>query len=244
MKQKIDHFNEDTNTQRRDFVKKSLIITFSGAAGIRLLSGCKDNDEKEEGEGQEVSPPEDLMQEHGLLNRVLLIYDTCKTHLVNKTAFPKEALSNAANIIRTFVEDYHEKQEENYLFPRFQKANQLTDLVSVLLQQHQAGRRLTDQIIQLTKSQTVTDAENQQLIQLLTLFNTMYRPHEAREDTVLFPAFRKIVSKNEYDSLGEEFENNEHKLFGNDGFEAMVNKVAAIEKSLGIYELSQFTPQV
>jgi hypothetical protein len=60
----------------------------------------------------------------------------------------------------------------------------------------------------------------------------------------LFPAFRKIVSKNEYDSLGEEFEKNEHKMFGRGGFESMVNKVANIEKSLGIYELSQFTPHV
>jgi len=72
----------------------------------------------------------------------------------------------------------------------------------------------------------------------------MYRPHEAREDTMLFPAFRRLVSRNEYDSLGEEFEDNEHKLFGNDGFETMVNKVADIEKSLGIYELSQFTPKI
>jgi hemerythrin-like domain-containing protein len=243
MEHEPNHFNENANTNRRSFVKQGFIVTVSGVAGISLLSGCKDKDEKEEGEGQEVSPPEDLMQEHGLLNRILLIYDTCRTHLTNKTTFPKEAIGKAANIIRTFVEDYHERQEENYLFPRFQKANQLTDLVNVLLQQHQAGRRLTDQIMQLTKSQTATEAENQKLIQLLTSFNAMYRPHEAREDTVLFPAFRKIVSKHEYDSLGEEFENNEHKLFGEDGFETMVNKVADIEKSLGIYELSQFTPR-
>ena len=227
---------------RRDFVKNSLLI--AGMAGLGLMA-CKDKEEKEsEGEGQEVSPPEDLMQEHGLLNRILLIYDACRIHLVNKENFPKEALSNAAGIIRTFVEDYHEKQEEQYLFPRFQKANQLTDLVQVLLQQHQAGRRLTDELLQLAKSQKATEAEQQRMIQLLTSFNNMYRPHEAREDTILFPAFRKIVSRNEYDSLGEEFENNEHKLFGADGFEMMVSKVAAIEKSLNIYELSQFTPQV
>jgi hemerythrin-like domain-containing protein len=244
MEQETNHFDENINSNRRNFVKQGLIVTVSSLAGISLLSGCKNKDEKEEGEGQKVSPPEDLMQEHGLLNRILLIYDTCSTHLSHKTSFPKEAIGNAANIIRTFVEDYHEKQEENYLFPRFKKANQLTDLVNVLLQQHQAGRRLTDQIMQLTKPHTATEAENQKLLQLLTSFNTMYRPHEAREDTVLFPAFRKIVSKNEYDSLGEEFENNEHKLFGEDGFETMVNKVADIEKSLGIYDLSQFTPQV
>ena len=230
--------------QRRNFIKNGFMLTLSGATGLSLLSGCKGKDEKEEeGEGQKVSPPEDLMQEHGLLNRVLLIYDTCRIHLIIKKDFPKEALSNAAGIIRTFVEDYHEKQEENYLFPRFQKANQLMDLVQILLQQHSAGRVITERIMQLSKSASPSDTENQNLIKLLTDFNTMYRPHEAREDTVLFPAFRKIVSKNEYDSLGEEFENNEHKLFGNEGFETMVAKVAEIEKSLGIYELGQFTPK-
>jgi hemerythrin-like domain-containing protein len=241
MENRNQELYENTQTDRRSFVKKGLMVTFSGVAGLGLLSGCKD---KEEDEGQEVSPPEDLMQEHGLLNRILLIYDTCRVQLISKTSFPKEALGNAAGIIRTFVEDYHEKQEENYLFPRFQKANRLTDLVNVLLQQHQAGRTITDQILQLTRSRSTTEAENQKLIQLLGSFNAMYRPHEAREDTVLFPAFRKIVSRHEYDSLGEEFENNEHKKFGEDGFETMVNKVAGIEKTLGIYDLAQFTPKL
>lgn len=184
------------------------------------------------------------MQEHGVLKRVLLIYDTRRMHFLNKESFPVDAITKGANIIRTFVEDYHEKQEENYLFPRFKKANQLTDLVAVLYQQHQAGRKVTDEIMQISGHANRTDAENQRLIQLLLAFNTMYNPHEAREDTVLFPAFRKLVSKNEYDSLGEEFENNEHKLFGKDGFETMVNKVADIEKQLGIYELAQFTPKL
>ena len=40
----------------------------------------------------------------------------------------------------------------------------------------------------------------------LRAFIRMYNPHEAREDTVLFPGFRKIVSGHEYDSLGEDFE--------------------------------------
>lgn len=243
MEQPKEQFNDGGYSHRRDFVKKGLVVTLAGVSALSLLPGCKEKEDDDE-EGQKVSPPEDLMQEHGLLNRVLLIYDTCRTQLINKTSFPKEALSNAANVIRTFVEDYHEKQEEQYLFPRFQKAEQLTDLVHILLQQHQAGRRLTDEIMQLTKSQSTTEAETQRLVQLLTSFNTMYRPHEAREDTVLFPAFRKIVSKHEYDSLGEEFEKNEQKRFGKDGFETMVSKVAMIEKSLGIYELAEFTPTV
>jgi hemerythrin-like domain-containing protein len=230
-----------TDNTRRRFIEKSFkIALFTGIAGVGMLSSCK---EKEESEDKEVSPPEDLMQEHGVLNRILLIYDTCRIHLINKEIFSVKMLTNSADIIRTFVEDYHEKQEENYLFPRFEKANQLTDLVQVLRQQHKVGRLITDQVTQLSKIKTLTDNENQKLIKLLTDFNTMYRPHEAREDTVLFPAFRKLVSKNEYDSLGEEFEENEHKMFGQDGFETVVTKVTEIEKALGIYELAQFTPK-
>lgn len=239
--------NEDHADSRRSFIGKSLKFAVLGSIGsVAIFSGCREReeDDEENGEGQKVSPPEDLMQEHGLLNRVLLIYDSCRMHLVNKERFPKEALVNAADIIRTFVEDYHEKQEENYLFPRFLKANQLTDLVQVLLQQHKAGRALTDQIMSLSKSPSLSDSENQQLIKVLTDFNHMYRPHEAREDTILFPAFRKIVSRHEYDALGEEFEKNEHRLFGESGFEGMVEKVETIEKSLGIYDLAQFTPDI
>ena len=244
METTVNTLSDSTACNRRSFVETGLkMAAAAGITGVGLFSGCKEKEKENEGDGQEVSPPEDLMQEHGLLNRVLLIYDTCRAQLVNKLLFQKEALFNAATIIRTFVEDYHEKQEENYLFPRFEKAHQLAELVQVLRQQHLAGRVVTDEIIQLTKTQALSENETQKLIGLMTAFNTMYRPHESREDTVLFPAFRKIVSQNEYDSLGEEFEENEHKLFGQDGFETMVEKVAVIEKSLGIYDLAQFTPK-
>jgi len=227
--------------QRRKFIKTTATFGVFSLAGLNLLSSCK---EKEGDEGQQISPPEDLMQEHGLLNRILLIYDFNRTQLINKQNIQQEALYDAAQIIKTFVEDYHEKQEEDYLFPRFEKANQLTDLVKTLREQHEAGRIITQQILLLCKTKILSDNENERLTQLLTHFNTMYRPHEAREDTILFPAFRKIVSKHEYDSLAEEFEDNEHKLFGKGGFESMVERVSIIEKDLGIYNLEQFTPKI
>jgi hemerythrin-like domain-containing protein len=69
----------------------------------------------------------------------------------------------------------------------------------------------------------------------------MYRPHEAREDTVLFPALHKIVPAKQLKELGEQFEKEEDRLFGEAGFEKTVEQVAAIEKQLGIYDLTQFT---
>jgi hemerythrin-like domain-containing protein len=81
------------------------------------------------------------------------------------------------------------------------------------------------------------------LAALLGDFVRLYRPHEAREDTVLFPALREIVSHREYESLGERFEEKEHELFGEGGFQAVLNRVETIEKALGIYDLSQYIPR-
>jgi hemerythrin-like domain-containing protein len=117
------------------------------------------------------------------------------------------------------------------------------DLVDVLMQQHQAGRRMTDTVMRLSTAQALKSEEyRQRLANTLRQFIRMYNPHAAREDTVLFPAFRGIVSSHEYDSLGEEFEEKEHRLFGDDGFGMMVDRIATIEKALGIYDLAQFTP--
>jgi hemerythrin-like domain-containing protein len=225
---------------RREFINRGIILgTLTGVSGLSVITGCK----HEEDEG--VSPSEDLMREHGVLNRILLIYDTCRLHLIKNEEFEWDLLNNSAQIIRTFIEDYHEKLEEKFIFPRFEKANQLNDLVQVLRKQHTAGRILTDQIIQLGKMQSSANRdESERLIKLLSDFNWMYRPHEAREDTVLFPAIRKIISENEYFALGEDFEDQEHKLFGKEGFETIVEKVANIEKQLGILDLSMFTPVI
>ena len=184
------------------------------------------------------------MREHGVLKRVLLVYDEAVRRIDRKEDLPPEAVRDAATVIRTFIEDYHEKLEEEFLFPRFEKARRLVDLTSVLREQHQAGRRLTEAILQVANGGTFKDAGSvAKLKTAMQQFTRMYNPHEAREDTILFPALRTIVSKNEFAALGEDFEKKEHQLFGEDGFEKMVDRVASIEKTLGIYELAQFTPK-
>jgi|SRR5882724_3866293 len=193
-------------------------------------------------EQEEVTPTEDLMREHGLLKRILLIYDEVRTRIAAQKDFPPEAVTNSATIIRSFIEQYHEKLEEDYLFPRFRKNELLVDLVDVLQRQHEAGRRVTQQILTLSQAGAKSKDDKQELADALHRFVRMYAPHEAREDTVLLPALHTIISRNEYDALGEDFEKKEHQLFGKEGFEGMVPRVAEIEKQLGIYDLSQFTP--
>ena len=226
-------------TTRRKFIRAGGIVIASSAVGATANLFAKEKEKKNE----EVSPPEDLMREHGVLKRILLVYGEALRRLDANEDLPPEPLGDSAKIIREFVEDYHEKLEENFLFPRFKKANKLVDLVDVLLQQHQAGRRLTDITMHMATNQALKNADDRRkLADSMRQFIRMYSPHEAREDTVLFPAFRGIVSAHEFDSLGEDFEKKEDELFGEDGFFKVVDRVAVIEKKLGIYELAQFTP--
>ena len=126
----------------------------------------------------------------------------------------------------------------------FEKAGKLTDLVGVLRNQHQAGRKVTEQIIALAKSTTSSSVKEKELARQPFTFNRMYRPHKAREDTILFPALRTVVSPKEFDVMGDEFEEHEHRMFGEKGYESIVEKIAGYEKKLGIHELAKFTPAI
>ncbi len=230
---------------RRRFLGKGAAVmagvTAMAAFPPQILAQQGKSKGEEKGEEQ-VSTNEDLMREHGVLKRVLLCYDEVIRRIQAKQEFPPQTVVDSANIIRKFIEDYHEKLEENHLFPRFRKAGKLVELVDVLQTQHQAGRRVTDRVLALVPS-LKTQEDRARLADELRAFIRMYSPHEAREDTVLFPELHKIVSPHEYDAMGEQFEKIERQTFAGDGFDIYVDKVAAIEKQLGIYDLAQFTPR-
>jgi hemerythrin-like domain-containing protein len=194
---------------------------------------------------EEVPPTEDLMREHGVLNRILLIYREAERRLSNGTQFPPEALRQSADVIRTFIEQYHEHLEERFVFPRLRLAGKLVDTVGVLINQHDKGRILTRRILADATPQGLADpATRDRLVSTLKSFDRMYAPHEAREDTVVFPTFRDIMPAREFAEMGERFEAEEHRRFGAAGFTGIVDRVAGIEKELGIYNLSEFTPHV
>ena len=116
--------------------------------------------------------------------------------------------------------------------------------MKVLKKQHDAGRQLTDAILrEASDDRFKKDEGRKAVVAHCEAFIRMYRPHEAREDTVLFPALHKVLSAKDIKDLGEQFEKEEDKLFGEDGFEKVVDQVAGIEKKLGIYDLDQFTPK-
>ena len=226
------------STTRRSF------LTAAGSGALLVsCAGSTHGAERAKSDGgeEEVTPAEDLMREHGVLRRVMYVYDEASMRLDAQRDVPLDAVAAGAGIIRHVIEDYHEKIEENLLFPRFEKAGKLGELTAILRKQHQVGRTLTDQIIALAKA-PLADADRSKLAALLRSFNHMYRAHAAREDTVLFPEIRGLVGAKIYAELGEELEDKEKQMLGDHGFERAVADVAKLERAFGVDDLAKLTP--
>jgi hemerythrin-like domain-containing protein len=233
-------------SSRRRFMQAGLvgIVAAGSLVAPAYAQGIIDKAENAIGmKPADVTPPEDLMREHGVLDRVLLIYEATMRKFSTNEDFDPEIIADSAKVVQDFIENYHEKSEEEFLFPRFRKAGKLVELVDTLLVQHQAGRRVTATVLQYAPQSLKVGDARVRTITAMQAFITMYRPHAAREDTVLFPALRSIVSAHEFDAMGDDMEAQEKKRLGEDGFEKTSAHIAKLELQLGIADLGQFTPK-
>ncbi len=222
----------------KDFaIPRRRVLTGVAAAPALALSACASGE-------KDVGAVEDLMREHGVLRRAFLIYQECAPRLRRDTArVDARAIHDTAQLFRRFGEDYHERKlEEAHIFPAVKKAGgPAAAYVDVLKRQHDRGRAITDYVLAVTKSGSVSAADAEPLARAFEAFQIMYANHTAREDTVVFQAWRNALSARELDEMGDKFEDIEKQTFGHDGFEDAVARIGRIEQSLGLADIAQFT---
>jgi hemerythrin-like domain-containing protein len=234
------------NSARREWL---LGLSSLGAGAI--LIGCnrggtsesKETRVENEGGEAEVTATEDLMREHGILRRALLVYQETATKLNGGAAIPAEPLQKTARLFRSFGEEYHEKKlEEVYIFPAVKKAGGAAGgYADVLIAQHQRGREITDFILATTAGPKISAVNIKSFATALETLVRMYEHHAAIEDTVVFPAWKQTLNAEQLDEMNEKFEEIEHQQFGEDGFEDALTQMTEIEESLGLSDLAQFT---
>jgi len=191
-----------------------------------------------------IPPDVDLMREHGVLKRVLLCYRQMIAQAQSGEKLNAAHAQDSALIIHDYIEGFHEGLEEGYVFPRLQ-SGRLGSTVDTLLVQHARGRVITQFILaHATAGQLASPGMATRLAAAMQAFDRMYEPHEAREDTIVFPAFRQAVPPAELADLGLLFADLERQQFHTDEFAAAVSRVTEIEQELGIDDLDQFTPVV
>lgn len=239
---------------RRDFLRTSGIVgtalVLAGCTGRSMRETEKPKNEKasarpdENQLGGEVTATEDLMREHGILRRALLVYSAAAMKLrVDASAIAPDALQKTAKLFRTFGEEYHEKKlEEAYIFPAVKKVGgEAATYPDILVAQHNRGREITDYIINVTQGAKLGTSNAEALAKSLEALVLMYRNHAAREDTIIFPAWKQTLTGEQLDEMNDKFEDIEHEQFGEDGFEDAVKEISSIESNLGLTDISQFT---
>jgi hemerythrin-like domain-containing protein len=220
--------------------RRQFLAGVAGAGGVALLARATDA----KPHASDIPPTEDLMREHGVLRRTLLVYDEAARRLQTGDTSVLDSIAGAASLVRRFVEGYHEKLEESFVFPKLEKAGKLIELTTVLRVQHGAGRKVTDAILEGARAGRAAGAEARRaLVADIGRFLRMYGPHAAWEDTELFPVYRGLFSERELDKLGDKFEEQEHQILGGGGFEGSLKDVRDLEAALGIGDLAAFTPK-
>lgn len=238
--------------------RRQLLTSISLAGVGALLIGCRatpsrtggaaNEENKEPAPGEavpvEVTATEDLMREHGILRRALLVYQESAVKLRQDPAtVPAEALEKTAQLFRVFGEDYHERRlEEGYIIPLIRKVQgPAAAYADVLLAQHARGREITDYLLSVSKADRIATNQVESVAKALESFARMYEHHTAIEDTVVFPAWKAATGAQEYDELGEKFEDIETEQLGPDGYESALKRMEEIEASLGLTNLEMFT---
>ncbi len=233
---------------RRDVLRRSVLLAPMLAAPAILPAAqqpTRSAGKQSEGNEPEVTATEDLMREHGVIRRALLVYFEVVPKLrQNAASVDPAALHRTAQLFRKFGEDYHERMlEEQHIFPVVRKNGpQLARYADILIAQHQRGREITDYILGATNGPKISAGHAEPLARVFEGLTLMYQNHAAREDTIIFPAWKKNYNNKQLDEISEQFEDIEHRMFGKDGFEDAEKTISAIEGGLGFADLAQFTP--
>jgi hemerythrin-like domain-containing protein len=229
-----------------------LLAAASGAAAVAPWAKAVDqedhqrNEDRGPGENKDVGSVEDLMREHGVLRRIVLVYQESAVRVRNAEMVDISALNRAAALFRTFGEDYHQKMlEEAFIFPTLRKVHgPASSYPDLLMAQHHRGREITDYIIAATGHHRLSSSRAAGLSQAFEGFALMYQNHAAREDTLVFPAWKQALGERDIEEIGDKFEDIQQQQFGKEGFETIVDQIGEIEKALGYADLAQFTASI
>lgn len=215
---------------------------FLALAGAGILAGCSGPATPQ---GDASTAVEILARQHGLLERAIAILEEIRGGMDARMDLPPEIITETAGILRRSVVDYHQKMEEQYIFPALDAAKKMGGLIGVLREQHEAGARLVEVIKGLSIGFSAKDLEKRRTMgSAIHHFSRMYRAHSDREDTLIFPLVRQVMDPKQFAELNAAFQKTEKEILGPDRFEETIQKISGYENALGIGDLAAFTPRL
>jgi hemerythrin-like domain-containing protein len=235
---------------RREFLTRGGLAVGALAAASPLALSCSGGEKKSSGTaGQRsatilsgLSATEGLLREHGVLDRILMLYETVIGQMAQGQAANVGIIAQATYVMRQYLEDHHAPFEHQYIYGLAAKNQKLPGIVNELIKQHKISRQLTDRIRKLATEAGSNAEQNKELITLCRAQVNMMRPHAAMEATLIFPALDRMGAEAEklHNMVGQR----DKEQFGGDALQIFGSRMDQLEAQVGINDIKQFTPQI
>jgi hemerythrin-like domain-containing protein len=164
-----------------------------------------------------MKPTEILIEEHHVIERVLIALEKAATRLSRGENVYLRFFSGTSTLIHGFEDSYHHRKEERILLPAL-IANGLprdTGPVAAMLADHEEGRRLAHRLRQVTERFQSGDINARDQVVLSALaYVSLVRRHMQREETLLFPLVEKVIPPERQKQMIEDFDRFEHEVNG------------------------------
>ena len=153
-------------------------------------------------------PTDALEHEHRIIQQVVGAMAALADDVEKGKAAPAEVLQDLLEFLRTFADRCHHGKEEICLFPLLERKGVPPRgcPLGALKMEHETGRALVAQLAKASDAYFSGDPVGKSsLVPLLRNLVELYSAHIWKEDYLLLPMTKKVLSPTEQEALAEEF---------------------------------------
>lgn len=158
-----------------------------------------------------------LMNEHRVIEQVLLCLDNIAAEARRARKLDGDAARQALDFLRNFADRCHHGKEEEHLFPMMEARGfpRQGGPTGVMFHEHEEGRaHIQTMHAALEQAEAGTDAALQQFVQHAQAYVTLLREHIVKEDHCLFPMADRTLTAADQRQLLDSFTHVEHEKMG------------------------------
>ncbi|MGB9846183.1 MAG: PAS domain-containing protein [Desulfotomaculales bacterium] len=173
-----------------------------------------------------------LDHEHRLIEKVLEILQKEAEKLKDNRGDP-EVIAAALDFFSGFADGCHHRKEERVLFPLLEERGIPKEggPIGVMLREHEEGRRLIARM-----REAAARKDRAQLAEAAGAYVELLKGHIWKEDDVLYPAGKKVLTADDARNLVEGFEKIEKEEVGAGVHEKYARLVHELERRTGAVE--------
>jgi hemerythrin-like domain-containing protein len=157
-----------------------------------------------------------LEQEHRTIEKIVRVTGVLADELAENRDIDDDILRDLGQFLRVYGHQCHHGKEESYLFPMLESRGVPEEgcPLGALRHEHEKSRALTQELVQASAEYAANrHAGSSALSEVLRNIAQFYPAHIWKEEYLLFPMARKVLSEEDDQRLLQEFKSVESDIF-------------------------------